>query len=83
MWAAFKSCGMTEGDLVAFAQSKLLGSHERVETLITMTMQVTIVILSSFASIEITPSSSLSKQIVVGNMAMCLHISHDQSSIIA
>ncbi|CAG8666761.1 8963_t:CDS:2, partial [Paraglomus brasilianum] len=83
MWAAFKSCGMTEGDLVAFAQSKLLGGHERVETPITMTTQVAIAILSSFASIEITPSSSLSKQVVAGNMAMCLHVSHDRSSIIA
>src|SRR6185312_11125612 len=83
MWAAFRSCGMTDGDLVTFAQSKLLGGYEQMETLPTITPQMAIAILSSFASIEITPSSSLAKQVVAGNMAICLHVSHDRSSIMA
>jgi hypothetical protein len=80
IWAAFKSCDMSDEELVLFAQSKLLGGHEQLE-MVAITTQMGIAIFSSFACLEITPSSTLAKQVVAGNMAICLHVSHDRSSI--
>jgi len=80
IWAAFKLCNISDKELINFAQSKLLGGYEELDVT-TITTEIAMAIFSSFACIEITPSSSLSKRVVAGNMAICLHVSQDRSSI--